>query len=81
MHDKEEFFKQARYLVKKKQMTEAIVLLQHGLEQATDNEEQVEIWFELGIIYCMIADFPHALNHFDAVLCVKPDHSQARAYI
>lgn len=81
MHDKEKHVEQARHLIKEKRVTEAIALLQSCLERATDEEEQVKIWFELGSIYNSIADFPRALNCFNAVLHVNHDHLQARAYV
>jgi tetratricopeptide (TPR) repeat protein len=79
-HDRGAYLEQARHLVKEKRVTEAIALLQHHLEQAGGEEERVEAWLELGIIYNGMADFSHALNYFNAVLRIR-DHSQACAYV
>ncbi|MDR2130703.1 MAG: hypothetical protein LBP56_05995 [Odoribacteraceae bacterium] len=79
--NKKEYVEQLRYLVKEGRVTEAVALLQRDLEQATGEEERAEIWFELGVIYNGVADFPRALNCFNAVLRVNRDHLQARAYV
>jgi tetratricopeptide (TPR) repeat protein len=71
----------ARQLNKDKRVEEAITLLQHGLEQVTSEQEREAMLLELGIVYNGVADFSQALNHFNAVLRMNPDHPCARAYV
>jgi tetratricopeptide (TPR) repeat protein len=80
-HDIDRNIEQARQLSKEKRATEAVALLHDCLERATGEREQEEILLELGTIYNGMADFPRALNHFNAVLRVNGDNTRARAYV
>jgi tetratricopeptide (TPR) repeat protein len=75
------YMEQARHLLGEKRMTEAIALLQQRLERTVNGKEREEVLLELGIIYNGVADFPQALNHFNAVLRVNCNNTQARAYV
>lgn len=69
---------EARQLFKEKKIEDAIALLKGRLEMKGDDEMCL---MELGIIYNGIADFPQALNCFNAVLCLNSGHVKARTYI
>jgi tetratricopeptide (TPR) repeat protein len=81
MHDIERNIAQARQLSKEKRAPEAIALLCDCLERATGEQEQEEILLELGTVYNGMADFPRALNHFNAVLRVNSNNMRARTYV
>ena len=68
----------ARQLFRDKKIEDAIALLKEQLEMKGDDEVCL---MELGIIYNGIADFPQALNCFNAVLRLNPGHVKAQTYI
>jgi tetratricopeptide (TPR) repeat protein len=81
MHGTNKSILEARQLSKNKRVAEAIALLLHGLERATSEQEREAMLLELGIVYNAVADFSQALNHFNAVLRMNPNHPCARAYV
>ena len=70
-----------REMAKEGRKPEAIALLEQLLEAEQEGLARETLLLELGILYNGIADFPRALNAFNAVSRINPDNTAARTYI